>query len=52
MLESRGRDQRWSASDLASLKASGADIESLGGAIDGGANPLDVGIETALGDLA
>ena len=41
-----------SAGDLAGLEAAGADVETLGGAVDGGAHALDVGVEATLRDLA
>ena len=40
-----------SAGDLAGLEAAGAHVEALGGAVDGGPDALDVGVEAALGDL-
>ena len=41
-----------SAGDLARLEAAGADVEPLGRAVDRRADPLDVGVEATLGDLA
>src|SRR6195952_3364029 len=41
-----------SASDLAGLEAAGADVEALGGAVDGRPHALDVGVEATLRDLA
>src|SRR6478736_4247577 len=40
-----------SARDLAGLQAAGAHVETRPGAVDRRADPLDVGVEAALGDL-
>src|SRR6476620_12640014 len=39
------------ARDLAGLQAAGAHVETRPGAVDRRADPLDVGVEAALGDL-
>src|SRR3954447_98393 len=41
-----------SAGDLAGLEAAGAHVQTLRGAVDGGPDALDVGVEAALRDLA
>src|SRR3954447_26533094 len=40
-----------SAGDLAGLQAAGAHVDALVGAVDRGADALDVGVEAPLGDL-
>src|SRR3954469_2115255 len=42
----------WSAANFPSLYAAGADVEPLGRTVHRRADPLDVGVETTLGDLA
>jgi hypothetical protein len=49
---SAGGRQVRSAGDLAGLEAAGADVEALGGAVDGRADALDVGVEATLRNLA
>src|SRR3954447_24958034 len=46
------REELRSAGDLAGLEAAGAHVETLGGAVDGGPDALDVGVEATLRDLA
>src|SRR3954463_2735598 len=46
-----GLGGRRSAGDLAGLQAAGAHVEARAGAVDRRADPLDVGVEAALGDL-
>src|SRR6185369_12709154 len=45
------REISGSAGDLAGLQAAGAHVDALVGAVDRGADTLDVGVEAPLGDL-